>query len=430
MGLRALADAVRRPWPRPRKLRDVLAVVLIGVVATGGLMAEWWLARHYVAIWRLTRGVGDTMFYSGDGRPWFPLDEARRDVSLDQVSPFVVKAVIAVEDHRFYHHPGIDPVGLARASVRNLRSGGVVQGGSTLTQQLARTLFLSNERTWARKGKEAVLALMLEQVLTKDQILELYLNRIYLSGGVDAMSKKLFVKRACDLNLPEAALVAGLIRAPSALSPWSNLDGALQRSRTVLERMREQGFISAEDERAALDAHLRITSSPGLADTRSGYVKEYLRQLFRDQMGGDHPPDWQVRTTFLPEVQAAAEQAVAGGLRRLGIADLQAALVAIDPATGDMLALVGGRDFNTAPFNRAVRSRRQPGSAFKPFVYAAALERGLSPVSVLSDLRSISAGAYQEWAPRNAEGDAPDAQTLREALVESNNQAEGELQQG
>ena len=432
MGLRAFADAVRRPWPRPRKLPDALAVLLIAAVAAGGLMAEWWLGRRYVSIWRLTRGVGDTMFYSGDGRPWFPLDEARRDVALDQVSPFLVKGVIAVEDHRFYHHPGIDPVGLARASVRNLRSGGVVQGGSTLTQQLARTLFLSNERTWARKGKEAVLALMLEQVLTKDQILELYLNRIYLSGGVygvEAMSKKLFVKRARDLTLPEAALVAGLIRAPSALSPWSNLDGALQRSRTVLERMREQGFISAEDERAAKAAHIRITSSPGLADTRSGYVKEYLRQLFRDQMGGDHPPDWQVRTTFLPEVQAAAEQAVAGGLRRLGIADLQAALVAIDPATGDVLALVGGRDFNTAPFNRAVRSRRQPGSAFKPFVYAAALERGLSPVSVLSDLRSISAGAYQEWAPRNAEGDAPDSQTLREALLESNNQAAVALQQ-
>src|SRR5437773_2040276 len=267
MGLRAFADSVRREWPRPRKLQDGLAILLITAVAAGGLTAEWWLGRH--------------------------------DVSLDQVSPFVVKAVIAVEDHRFYHHPGIDPVGLARASVSNLRRGGVVQGGSTLTQQLARTLFLSNERTWARKGKEAVLALMLEQVLTKDQILELYLNRIYLSGGVygvEAMSKKLFVKRARDLTLPEAALVAGLIRAPSALSPWSNLDGALQRSRTVLERMREQGFISAEDERTALGAHVRITSSPGLADTRSGYVKEYLRQLFRDQMGGDHPPDWQVRT--------------------------------------------------------------------------------------------------------------------------------------
>jgi len=432
MGLRAFVDAVRRPWPRPRKVQDGLAVILIAAVAAGGLLAEWWLGRHYVAIWRLTRGVGDTVFYSGDGRPWFPLDEARRDVPLDQVSPLLVKAVIAVEDHRFYHHPGIDPVGLARAGVRNLRSGGVVQGGSTLTQQLARTLFLSNERTWARKGKEAVLALMLEQVLTKDQILELYLNRIYLSGGVygvEAMSKKLFVKRARDLTLPEAALIAGLIRAPSALSPWSNLDGARQRSQTVLERMREQGFIGAEDERAALRAPLRITSSPGVADTRSGYVKEYLRQLFRDQMGGDHPPDWQVRTTILPDVQAAAEQAVAGGLRRLGIRDLQAALVAIDPATGDILALVGGRDFTASAFNRAVHSRRQPGSAFKPFVYAAGLERGLSPVSVLSNLSAIAAGAYQEWAPRNAEGEDPDSQTLREALLESNNQAAVALQQ-
>ncbi|PYQ08380.1 MAG: penicillin-binding protein, partial [Acidobacteria bacterium] len=146
-------------------------------------------------------------------------------------------------------------------------------------------------------------------------------------------------------------------------------------------------------------------------------------------MGGDHPPDWQVRTTILPEVQAAAEQAVAGGLRRLGIPDLQAALVAIDPATGDILALVGGRDFNASTYNRAVRSRRQPGSAFKPFVYAAGLERGLSPVTVLSNLSSISAGTYQEWAPRNAEGDAPDSETLREALLESNNQAAVALQQ-
>src|SRR5437867_1543218 len=432
MGLPALTDVVRRRWPQPRKLQDALAVLLIAAVAAGGLLVQWWVARHYVSIWRLTRGVGDTMFCGGDGRPWFPLDEARRDVSLDQVSPFVVKAVIAVEDHRFYRHPGIDPVGLARAGVRNLRSGGVVQGGSTLTQQLARTLFLSNERTWARKAKEAVLALMLEQVLTKDQILELYLNRIYLGGGVygvEAMSRKLFVKPARDLNLPEAALVAGLIRAPSALSPWSNLDGARQRSQTVLERMRELNFISAEDERAALRAPLRVTPNPGVADTRAGYVKEYLRQLFREQMGGDHPPDWQVRTTILPEVQAAAEQAVAGGLRRLGIPDLQAALVAIDPATGDILALVGGRDFNASTYNRAVRSRRQPGSAFKPFVYAAGLERGLSPVTVLSNLSSISAGTYQEWAPRNAEGDAPDSETLREALLESNNQAAVALQQ-
>src|SRR5205823_12216940 len=146
-------------------------------------------------------------------------------------------------------------------------------------------------------------------------------------------------------------------------------------------------------------------------------------------MGGDHPPDWQVRTTFLPEVQAAAEQAVAGGLRRLGIPDLQAALVAIDPATGDTLALVGGRDFNTAPFNRAVRSHRQPGSAFKPFVYAAALERGYSPVSVLTNLRHVSAPDNPEWNPRSSEGEQPDQLTLRAALLESNNAAAAELQQ-
>jgi penicillin-binding protein 1A len=313
-----------------------------------------------------------------------------------------------------------------------VRGGGVREGGSTLTQQLARTLFLTNERTWLRKGKEAVLALLLEQMLTKDQILELYLNRIYLSGGlygVETMARKLFVKRSRDVTLAEAALIAGLIRAPSALSPWSNMEAARQRSYVVLTRMREERYITAEEERSARRARFRVTSHPRLADKRSGYAKEYLRQLFRDRVGGDNPPDWQVRTTFLPAVQQAAEQAVAAGLQSLHARGLQAALVAMDPRTGDLLAMVGGSDFNVTPYNRAVRSRRQPGSAFKPFVYAAALQRGLSPVSVLTDLHAVTARGTQEWTPRNAGEDGPDMQTLREALLESNNQAAVALQQ-
>jgi 1A family penicillin-binding protein len=416
----------------PRRARDWIVVALLAAQAAAGVAVIVWLGRHAWAIHKLTRGVGDTMFYGADGKPWFPLDEQRRDVSLDQISPHVRHAVVAIEDHRFYEHPGIDAVGLGRAMLRNVKSGGVREGGSTLTQQLARTLFLSNTRTWARKTKEAALAVMLEEQLSKDQILELYLNRVYLSAGiygVEAMSRKLFVKKARDLSVAEAALIAGLIRAPSALSPWSNMDGAIERSNVVLRRMREEGYITAREEEEAHRAKFRITVRPGLANARSGYAKEFLRQQFRDRFGGDHPPDWEVHTSFVPALQEAAERALYDGLRQLGIPDLQGALVALDPRTGDILALVGGRDFSTSEFNRAVNSRRQPGSAFKPFVYAAALEHGHSPVSVLINLRSVSAPGRDEWAPRNAGGESPDSQTLREALFQSNNQAAVALQQ-
>ena len=251
-----------------------------------------------------------------------------------------------------------------------------------------------------------MLALLLEQELSKKQILELYLNRIYLSGGVygvETMSQNLYGKPASKLTLPEAALIAGLIRAPSALSPWSNLDGALDRSRVVLQRMREEGFITAAQEKAAAQVRPRIRPYPGADRGAAGYAKEFLRQQFRDRFGGDHPPDWQVRTTFVPDLQEAAERAVENGLRRFGNDELQAALVAIDPATGDVLALVGGRDFRESQFNRAWRSRRQPGSAFKPFLYAAALANGYSPVSVLDGLTSIAPQGPEEWAPRNAQ---------------------------
>ena len=311
----------------------------------------------------------------------------------------------------------------------NLQSGAPAEGGSTLTQQLARTLFLSNVRTFARKAKEASIALLIEVQLSKDQILELYLNRVYLSAGVygvDAMSQHLFRKPAKSLTLSEAALVAGLIRAPSALSPWANYEGALQRSRVVLAAMREQGFITAEQERQARDAKPRIQPYRSPRDPRAGWAKDWLRQQFRNQFGGDHPPDWQVQTSFLPAVQDAAEQAVAAGVRRVGRADVEIALVALDPSTGDVLAMVGGSNYGRSTFNRATRGRRQPGSAFKPLVYTAALAKGFSPVSVLTNLDAVGAPDDPEWHPRNVshtEGVDTSSLTLREALADSNNAA-------
>jgi 1A family penicillin-binding protein len=413
------------------RARRVFAAAYV-LLALASIATLVWAMRYSYAINKLTRGVGDTVFHDASGRPWFRMDEDRRDVPLGSISPDLRAAVISIEDHRFYRHLGVDPLGLLRATARNVRDADLVEGGSTITQQLARTLFLSNRRTIGRKVQEAGIALLLEQQLTKAQILELYLNRVYLSAGrygVEPMSRNLFGKPSKDVTLAEAALIAGLIRAPSALSPWSNLDGAVRRSHVVLGRMRELGVINAGQEARARQARLRIRPFPLSDEAKHGYAKEFLKQQFRNRFGGDHPPDWKVYTTFIPELQEAAERAVATGLRRTKRPKLQAALVALDPATGDILAMVGGRDYRTSTFNRAARSRRQPGSAFKPFLYAAALDRGYTPVSVITGLADIEPQGPEEWRPRNANGDVPDELTLREAIIQSNNRAAAALQQ-
>ena len=413
--------------------RDWLFVGLRALAIVFVVMVVAWTGRYAWAVYGLNRGVGDTVFYDAAGRPWFRLDDQRRDVQFDEISTYFKDAVIAVEDHRFYYHPGIDPIGLSRAVAYNLSGAEGTQGGSTITQQLARTLFLSNTRTYGRKIKEAALAVMLEVFLSKREILQLYMNRVYLSAGiygVESMSQKLLRKPASKLTLGEAALIAGIIRRPGSYSPWTNLDAARQRSFVVLRRMREERKITAAQEETAHNERIRIQPQPAVTSARHGFAKEYLRQQFRNIYGGDNPPDWKVHTTFLPEVQDAAETSVREGLRRLGAKNLQAALVAIDPNTGNLLAMVGGSDFATTTFNRAVRSRRQPGSAFKPFVYAAALEHGLSPVSTITGIREVAVHAPEGvWIPRDERVNQPNEMTLREALLESNNAAAVLLQQ-
>ena len=425
-------DLGRRRWHRVWRW---LLVGTAGTCLVVGAVSTWWAGRYAFAVHRLTRGVGDTVFYGADGKPWFRLDERRHDVALSAIAPELQRAVVAVEDRRFYYHPGIDPIGLARAVWYDLRTRDRAQGGSTLTQQLARTLFLSNVRTFGRKAKEAVIALLLEIQLSKPQILELYLNRVYLSAGVygvEAMSEHLFRKPSARLTLPEAALVAGLIRAPSALSPWTNYEGALRRSHTVLALMRDQGLITTEQEQTARAVRPRVQPYRSPESGRAGWVKDFLRQQFRNEFGGDHPPDWQVHTSFRPDLQDHAERAVTAGLKRWQPPGLEAALVAMNPKTGDVLAMVGGADYTRSTFNRATRSRRQPGSAFKPLVYTAALAHGLSPVSVLSHLDRVGAPNDPEWRPRtvtSVEGEDRSAVTLRDGLADSNNAAAAALQQ-
>jgi 1A family penicillin-binding protein len=409
--------------------RRVQLVVIVSVLV--GVLLTAWAWKQAWAVHKLTRGVGDTWFHTADGKRWFRLDEQRQDVPLAEITPYLQQAFVAVEDHRFYVHPGLDPIGLGRAIYRNTLTGRS-EGASTITQQLARTLFLTNRKSYARKVREAVISVQMELQLTKAQILELYLNRIYLSAGVygvEPMARRVFGKPAKSLTLAESAFIAGLARAPAALSPWSNLPGAIERSHVVLARMRDAGFINDEDERAARRVRLRVRPYQATSTASDGYARAYVRQLFRDTLGGDHPPEWRVDTTLVPTLQEAADRVVREGLGRFGKPELQAALVAMDPITGDVLALVGGRDPAKFPFNRATRSRRQPGSAFKPFLFAAALEQGFSPVSVLEGLDTIAPQGPDEWAPENASGETPAVLTLRAALVASDNRAATLLQQ-
>ena len=254
-----------------RRVRDrVFAVVFVALVVLTAI-AMTWVFRQGYAVHRLTRGVGDTWFLSADGRRWFRMDEHHQDVPLADIPVHLQQAFIAVEDHRFYTHPGVDPIALGRAVVRNLRASETLEGGSTLTQQLARTLFLSTKRSYGRKAREAALAIMIDAQLSKTQILELYLNRIYLSAGVygvETMSRHLFGKPAKQLTLAESALIAGLAKSPAGLSPWTNLDGAVARSHVVLARMRDEGFINAGQEEAAKYARLRIRPYPRSQDAR------------------------------------------------------------------------------------------------------------------------------------------------------------------
>lgn len=341
-----------------------------------------------------------------------------RLVGLDEVAPSLIDAVIATEDRRFYHHFGLDPLGIARAVVANLEAGAVVQGGSTITQQLAKNLFLSGERSLDRKIREMILAVWLETRLTKDEILTLYLNRVYLGAGaygVEAAAQRYFGKPAAALDLAESALLAGLLKAPSRLAPTSDLDAAHDRAAVVLQAMVEAGVLDAE-RAAAAD---RAPAAP-VAYADAGDVGWFL-----DWVTAGLPEDWRdggrnlvVRTTLDPALQRAASEAVR---RRLGADgdDLgvgQAAVVALD-RRGRVRAMVGGDDYRTAPFNRAVDALRQPGSAFKPVVYLAALQAGWRPEMRVVD-RPVAIGGY---APTNYDGRYLGEMTLREALVRSRN---------
>ncbi|OLP45221.1 PBP1A family penicillin-binding protein [Rhizobium oryziradicis] len=343
---------------------------------------------------------------------------------LDEMSPYMPEAIVAIEDKRFYSHFGVDFVGIGRAFVTNILLGHRAQGASTITQQLARNLFLSPKKTLERKVQEVLLSLWLEQKYTKDQILAMYLNRVYFGDnayGVEAASRRYFNKSARDINLGEAALLAGLVQAPSRLSPVNDPKPAEDRAKIVLGVMREQGYITDSDFNRAMK------QTPDHAKRQADGSGQYVADMVAGQLKGligEVKQDIVVTTTIDPALESAAQAAIATTLDKDGkkFNASQAALVALD-GNGAVRALVGGRDYATSQFNRAVTAKRQPGSSFKPFVYATAMEMGDTPATVMTD-GPVKIG---NWTPENYEHKYNGPVTLAYALANSLNTIAAQL---
>jgi penicillin-binding protein 1A len=345
-------------------------------------------------------------------------------VQAKDLPAYVSNAFIAIEDRRFRHHLGIDPIGLARAAVTNMMHGRVVQGGSTITQQLAKNLFLSPGRTYERKIQEAVLAVYLEQRYTKEQLLTLYLNRVYFGAGVygiEGAAQKFFGKHASELSLTEAAMIAGSVKAPARYNPIAYTDASLARASIVLRAMQEAGFIDANtrtNAQATRPRILRANTTPG-----SGWFADWIMARLSDYVGTSDEPII-VETSFNLDTQTLAERAVARGLLTEGekLKAGQAALVAMTP-DGAVRAMVGGRSYAESTFNRATEAVRQPGSAFKPFVYLTALEHGHTPDETVNDGPVNING----WKPQDFTGRFKGEMSLIRAFAESSNSVAAQL---
>ncbi len=426
------ADRIRRPARKPARRRlgggkrilagsAKIAVLVCLWVAIFGLTVLGYFALTLPDTGELTRAERrpSVTMLAADGSLLMTYgDLFGQPLTLKEMSPYLPKAVIATEDRRFYGHFGIDPFGLARALFANISAGHVVQGGSTITQQLAKNLFLTPERSLTRKIQETLLALWLEHRFSKSQILEIYLNRVYLGAGtygVDAAAHRYFQKSARRINLYESAVIAGLLKAPTRFNPTHDRDKTAARAAQVLAKMVEARYITETQSAAAIRAGSSLAT---VAVTRPG--ARYFADWVAEQLGEftETTRDLTVFTTLDPRMQAEAEAAISDLLVRRGgkMAVRQGALVAMAP-NGAVRAMVGGRDYGESQFNRATQAQRQPGSAFKPFVYLAGLEAGLQPTDVFTDA-PVRVG---NWRPRDFAGHYQGEMTLTEGLAQSIN---------
>ncbi|MQA31928.1 MAG: PBP1A family penicillin-binding protein [Luteitalea sp.] len=454
-------DEIRKNWDRARERHPRLVV---GVVAAFALALVSSIAGVALFSFSLRTGLPDieairrigemdqaTAVYDAADKIAFTIyKEQRIDVPLGEVSPNLVHALIAIEDQRFYDHKGFDLIRIGSAAVSNIRSGRTAQGGSTITQQLARQSFLTPEKTYRRKLQELILAARIEQMYSKPEILELYLNKVYFGDGlygIESASRGFFGKHASGLSVSEAALLAGLVKSPSTYAPTVSMERAVARRNLVLQVMHETGAIDEPTWQAARAEPAKLQDTLRSEEPHGQYFKEQVRRELVDRFGWEtvYQGGLRVYSTIDVKMQQQAEAAVAAGLkaldeRRKAIAarrktppdpaegPLQAALIALDPKTGHVRAMIGGRDFDESHFNRAMQARRQPGSAFKPFVYAAALEAGFTPATLIENLNEPIPTLEGAWTPEDEHSTA-DSMSLRTGLRTSSNRAAVQLLQ-
>ena len=396
-----------------------MTLALWGIIVMAATTAYVFLNLEEKGLFKVPERKPGMMMLARDGsviteRGSFYGDAAR----IHELPRYVPLAVVAIEDRRFYSHFGIDPIGLVRAFYANYKAGRVVQGGSTLTQQLAKNLFLKSERTYERKFQEAVLALWLENKYSKDEILQLYLNRVYFGAGaygIEKAAQRFFGKSAKDVSLSEAAIMAAVLKAPSSLNPIRHPVRAARRANEVIKDMIETGLITPEDAQRASQTATRVKSDDYQPATQ--YVADWVEEIIPELIG-KFDRSIVVETTIQPGLQTLAERVVRKRMKEQGAKRnaSQAAFVAMSPS-GEIMALVGGKDYVESQYNRVVKSKRQPGSAFKPFVYLTAIEQGASPGTVEVD-EPVTIG---KWKPENYNRRYHGEVTLKKALALSLN---------
>jgi penicillin-binding protein 1A len=442
----------------PLSGRPRLVTTLVGAMAIAVFLVSGWVAWFSYDLTaglpdgKAIRGLGDmaqaTTLYDAKDQPVFTIfKEQRIEIPLEKMSPHFLKAVLSIEDQRFYDHTGVDAIRVGAAVLKNVREGRRAEGGSTITQQLARQSFLSRDKTYRRKLKEVILAAHIEGIYDKNEILTLYLNKVYFGDGlygVEAAARGYLGKPAAELDVAEAALLAGLIQSPSSYAPTVNLDRALARRNIVLNAMTSTGVIDAPTAEKAKKSKVKLDNGLEIRETYGLYFKEQVRKDLVDRFGWErvYQGGLKVYMTMDSDLQQAAEKLVEKSLveieSRPGFkhparkaltakegespAYLQGSLLSLDPTTGHVVAMVGGRDFTESRFNRATQAKRQSGSAFKPFVFAAALEAGFSPATVITNLDAPIETLQGKWVPEDEHSTAT-SMTMRTALKTSSNRA-------
>lgn len=409
-----------------RMLSLFMSLAVLGIIL-GGLVLLYLRSQALPAV--TVSQNSQILDMQGNVIDTFHSGQNREVVSLSEISPYLIQAVLSVEDRRFYSHLGIDPKGLARAAVQDIKTMSMEQGASTVTQQLARNLYLSHDRTWSRKIKEAFFALHLEMRLSKDEILEQYLNQVYFGHstyGVQAAAKMFFGKDAKNLDLAEAALMAGVPKGAKYYSPYLNMQNAKDRQKVILNAMTEEGIITPEQAEAAHREELAIVPRQTNAASEAPYFQEYVKNVVLDKLSMTEDQyeagGLKIYTTLDLRAQKIAEAAVAAEIP--ADSELQAALIAIDPRNGYIKAMVGGRDYKENQFNRVFATTRQPGSAFKPVLYLSALSENVSPLTRYKSEPTVFSfdQGRSTYAPSNYDNIYDNTEIdLRRAIMKSDN---------